>query len=475
MNNGILLVPAKTQHLTGRDRRFQPAPAAIIPTPTPRRAFEVGRAAQCIVNRLVDAVTLDHEFLVQALRSTCAVDEFTNEIFKVYMAARESTNGISQYGPTALRAHVLRNDFMLHLGANKELAFQDAEIHNVEINTIAAGFATLSTRLVEAMRMLEAPEVASRIPENNALAGVVDGFKAALDAYVTAGRRRTSNPLAAVMMVQPGERNICDQRGLEVELRRRHGHRMARVTLEEAAQRFTYMADGTLLYTGVDGLQLEVGLVYYRSGYSPDDYPTPACWEARLNIETSAAVKVPNAAAHLVGTKKMQQVLAQPGILEKFLSAAEATTLAKTFTRFYSLDAADYATPAALEAVLEQEIYAHPDDWVLKPQREGGGNNYYGADAVQRLRAMSPEKRAGFILMARIHAPILQTSALAEQCGHDTFASVTEFGFYGVFVANGATELVNTQPGYLMRTKPASSLETGVAAGFGLIDVPLFV
>ena len=45
-----------------------------------------------------------------------------------------------------------------------------------------------------------------------------------------------------------------------------------------------------------------------------------------------------------------------------------------------------------------------PDDFVLKPQREGGGNNLYG-EALQR-RIADPKGLAAYILMQRIRPPI---------------------------------------------------------------------
>ncbi len=41
-----------------------------------------------------------------------------------------------------------------------------------------------------------------------------------------------------------------------------------------------------------DGSPIEVAVAYYRSGYTPIDYPTEAHWAARLLVERSRAVKV---------------------------------------------------------------------------------------------------------------------------------------------------------------------------------------
>jgi glutathione synthase len=57
-------------------------------------------------------------------------------------------------------------------------------------------------------------------------------------------------------------------------------------------------------------------VVYFRAGYSPDDYPTEAEWDARLLIEQSSAIKAPSIGYHLAGTKRVQQRLAEPNIIE---------------------------------------------------------------------------------------------------------------------------------------------------------------
>lgn len=54
---------------------------------------------------------------------------------------------------------------------------------------------------------------------------------------------------------------------------------------------------------------------------------------------------------------------------------------------------------------------AAPDDFVLKPQREGGGNNLYGAELAARLAQR--EGLAAFILMQRIRPPVNMCASLA--------------------------------------------------------------
>ncbi|KAL0815317.1 hypothetical protein Bca101_071761 [Brassica carinata] len=49
-----------------------------------------------------------------------------------------------------------------------------------------------------------------------------------------------------------------------------------------------------------------------------DHFPSESEWNARLLIEQSSAVKCPSIAYQLAGTKKIQQELAKPGVLESY-------------------------------------------------------------------------------------------------------------------------------------------------------------
>lgn len=63
-------------------------------------------------------------------------------------------------------------------------------------------------------------------------------------------------------------------------------------------------------------------------------------WEARLLLERSCAVKCPDIATQLAGTKKVQQQLSRAGVLEVLLPGQpEAVArLRATFAGLYSLD-----------------------------------------------------------------------------------------------------------------------------------------
>lgn len=101
-------------------------------------------------------------------------------------------------------------------------------------------------------------------------------------------------------------------------------------------------------------------------------------------IERSTAIKCPSIYYHLAGTKKVQQALARPEMLKRFVSDDSKISLIEgIFTGLYSLDMNEEGE-AAVKMVLD-----NPEKYVLKPQREGGGNNVYGSDIPMALSVSS--------------------------------------------------------------------------------------
>jgi glutathione synthase len=137
------------------------------------------------------------------------------------------------------------------------------------------------------------------------------------------------------MIVQPGERNSIDQRWLQYELWEQHRIKFIRKSLAEIEEHAILdESTGSLI---ID--ELELAVAYFRAGYTPNDYPTEKEWAGRLKLERSLAIKCPNIAYHLAGTKKIQQVLYDRVVLDKYLpEKEEADKVFASFTDQYSLD-----------------------------------------------------------------------------------------------------------------------------------------
>ena len=167
-----------------------------------------------------------------------------------------------------------------------------------------------------------------------------------------------------------------------------------------------------------------------RCGYHPDQYPTEREWEARLMMERSKAIKSPSINYHLAGTKKVQQELAKPGMVERFLGdKVQIDAVREIFTGLYTLDRDELGDKHFEEAI------ANPTKFVLKPQREGGGNNVYGDDIKPFLENIrDSDEREAFILMDRIHPPVTKNYMVRPGHGPKMVDVISELGIFGYVI-----------------------------------------
>ncbi|KAE8448445.1 hypothetical protein EG329_009510 [Mollisiaceae sp. DMI_Dod_QoI] len=454
------------------------APVTLFPSPFPGVCFEQARSIQKAYNNLYAAIAQDEDFLKDIVQEIIEVDEFIAELWQVHLKVREE--GYSQN----LSLGLFRSDYMVHQ-ATTDVA---PTIKQVEFNTIASSFGGLSTQTSKMHRflvkneypLLEKPLLIGDIdlPQNNSARSLASGILAAFEAY-----KSSAEPLydpCVIFLVQEPERNIFDQRHVEYELQEHKStvpvfrlpfaEILSRTSIAETPKR-------QLLYHLPSNPKkvFEAAVVYFRAGYGPGDYPDSNAWKARLQIERSHAIKCPTILTQLAGAKKVQQVLATPtspstpSILNRFIKNGpkEIKELEKTFTNIFPLD----ESPAGLEARKLAMDAESCKGYVLKPQREGGGNNTYRSAIPSFLKSLPETHWKSYILMEIIAPPpvhniILRNGAL-EQGG-----VICELGIYGTCVWNQATKEVlhNEEAGYLLRTKGDKSEEGGVAAGFGSMD-----
>lgn len=295
------------------------------------------------------------------------------------------------------------------------------------------------------------------IPVSQSLDGLADGLASIHQAYLQTSDAK--DPVV-LMIVQPGERNVFDQRHLEYSILERYGIQSHRVTLTDARDQLVKEELTGKLFIKHTGQ--EVSTVYYRSAYAPTDYPTDKEWDARYFLEDSHAIKCPSVLTQLAGAKKVQQLLFDRAIAKSVapeLTDSDLERLEKTYVGLYALeDAVDKAL-------------AEPKKYVVKPQREGGGNNIYKDKIPGFLENLPKEQLAAYILMELIEPEQSRNAILREGSVH-TGEIVSELGVFGsvLWDTKSGAALVNDAPGWLLRTKLESSDEGGVAAGFGCID-----
>ncbi|KAI7877917.1 glutathione synthase [Lichtheimia hyalospora FSU 10163] len=454
--HGLVVRPTidKQQHFKNQSAVTH-APFALYPTPFPRGEFEKAKGLQQPWNTLIHQLSLDDALIKKAMSSLKGVDDFMEKLYDIYLKTQEE--GVVQRASLGIH----RCDYLLHSTSDAE----SARIQQVEFNTIAASFGSLSTwtsrlhrYLVEATEKYAQGAISiDQLPENRSVECLASGIASAWKLY--------GNPQAHVLMVcQPGERNAFDQRWIEFTLLESHGIRLLRRTLEEIDNNATLHPKTKALL--IDGH--EIAVTYYRAGYAPEDYPSEKEWKARLTVERSLSIKCPTVPYQLVGAKKVQQMLTIPGVLEQYVDVYTADLLRESFTGLYPLDSSEEGQRAYKMALDE------PERFVMKPQREGGGNNIYGNDIPSILQKLSPEERNAYILMELIRSPPLQNLMVRE--GELIEGDVaSELGIYGIYLNDGDKAMVNEIGGHLLRTKAHATHEGGVAAGFAVIDSPLLI
>ncbi|XP_018352084.1 PREDICTED: glutathione synthetase, chloroplastic-like isoform X2 [Trachymyrmex septentrionalis] len=239
------------------------------------------------------------------------------------------------------------------------------------------------------------------LPENNALQTLCSSFIEAWNLY--------GNPQAVILFViEDTTYNICDQRFHEYEIRKQNSD--IKVIRRNLTQLVTTARLGPNMELVVGSYV--VAVVYYRCGYEPGQYHTQKEWDVRLLIERSLAIKCPSIQYHLAGTKKVQQTLAKPGMVARFLKDEKtAAKVKEVFTGLYPLDFDEFGNVAVDMGI------SNPHRFVLKPQREGGCNNLYGTDIKNFLESVkSKQNRVAWILMDRIYPPVHRNYVV--KCGN---------------------------------------------------------
>ncbi|CAI2185452.1 11833_t:CDS:2 [Funneliformis geosporum] len=416
LSHGLVIRPPNNLALSNNSSVMH-APISLFPSPFPKKTFYQAIELQPVFNLLFHKLSRNHEFITKVIEEVTKVDDFIDKLYKIYLKVKEE--GIVQ--PISLGLH--RSDYLLHVPQDAT----EANVLQVEFNTISSSFSSLSfltgelhRYLLESTKYFNSSELLkiNSLPLNDAMTSLPKGIAKAHELY--------GSPNHKVHIIRKTLAEIDQQGKLDPETR-------------------ALIIDDK-----------EISVTYFRSGYAPELHPTKKEWDARLLIERSKSIKCPTVAYQLVGTKKVQQVLAMPGVLEK-----------ASFAGLYPLDSSSEGE-AAVKLAME-----NPERFVMKPQREGGGNNIYTKDIPPKLSEISTSDRSSYILMYLIQPPsmrniILRQGELVEG------EMISELGIYGVFIGNEDV-IINEVGGHLLRTKGRETNEGGVATGFAVIDSPLLV
>lgn len=415
-------------------------PCSLTPWKADRDFVREAEETTSLYTELYHAVANDDDFLHRELEQARAADPFIENLFRA--KEKELAGKPSLY--------LNRNDSMPALQSDGGVWPKQ-----VEMNLMASALGEASS-VVWRMHRFVGQHLGLELKENwpgkNLAGAIAEGYK------------NLNGDGIVLLLIPNGEVSVFDQRILEARLVEEHGLKTKRASLEELGARGE-LRGGDLYLDG-----LKVSIAYFRTGYAPFHYSNDDAWKARHLIETSSAVSIPSARTQLANTKLIQLVLSHEKTLERFAPSQVARRLAATCVAFTKLDD-PYQAADGSEALGREVALRNPDDWVLKPHREGGGNNFFGDQLVEQLNTMSASERAAYILMEKIRQPAFDSVRLLD--GEATACRcVTELGFFSTAYFDPGAErprFLKTD-GYLLRTKDESTDEGLVLGGFSFLD-----
>lgn len=457
LSNGLVMYPPNFELF-----QVNVAPITLFPTPILKSSFEQAIKVQTLYNELyINLITKRKEWLIDILKNLAEFDpDFSGKLFDIYQ--KSIADGVLQ----PLSLGIFRSDYMVDSSAQ--------QIKQIEFNTVSVSFGGLSTKIGQLQSFLNSSGFYDdkynfkyygndELPISTSVSDIAQGLA---DGNFYYNGEVENTDTIVLFVVQPNERNCFDQRIIEYELLRKHGIRSFRVTLEDVDEVITNNNGKLYVKSTMD----EISVVYYRSGYGPGDYDSDPqkTWNARLFLEKSHAIKCPSILTQLSGSKKIQQLLTDETVIKQILpniANDELQSLLSTFVRILPFDDTQQGQEAAKLAFQE------PEKFVLKPQREGGGNNIYKLDIPEFLNKISKKDWGAYILMELINPQTFQNKILRNgQVYHENI--VSELGVFGTIVFDEQTGAIkcNKNAGWLLRSKFETSDEGGVAAGFGCVD-----
>ncbi|SCU84793.1 LANO_0C02410g1_1 [Lachancea nothofagi CBS 11611] len=449
--NGLIMYPPGFNVAQG-----MLAPTTLYPTPFPRESFEQAKSVQVLYNELYAKISQNQDlWLSSHIKELAQFDpEFTGKLWDLYLKAQDI--GICQ----SMTLGVFRSDYLLDS--------ESLEVKQVEFNTVSVSFGGLSTKVGQLHNFLNdsgkySKDSGSKFYEQDIpVSSSADLLAKGLSEAVRNFKTEEKHTLVA-FIVQENERNVFDQRILEYNLLDKYGIKSVRISIQEVHIKTSIHAETKRLYYEHTGE--EISVVYFRAGYSPQDFLNNQDWQNRLLLETSYAIKAPNILTQLAGSKKIQQILTDDSILKQFIDDSDVRKkLGDSFVKIHPMDNSD----AGLKA--KKMAMETPNNFVLKPQREGGGNNIYKADIPPFLNSIPEQDWSGYILMELIKPEPTTKNIVVRGDQFSQEPILSELGTFGYILFDANKIYLNEYAGWLLRSKSSSSDEGGVAAGFGCVD-----
>uniref|UniRef100_A0A914HU10 Glutathione synthetase n=1 Tax=Globodera rostochiensis TaxID=31243 RepID=A0A914HU10_GLORO len=447
-----------------------PPPITLLPSPFPLELYEQAVDVQQQLSELYFRIASDHQFLMDSFKDVIKTDPFMARLVQIAKLVHDE--GVHQ--PLAMQLQ--RSDYMVQLEPlDGTLALKQVEVNIGPLGGpgFATGISKLHRKMLDKVAIVREGRLAMLA---NAFAPV-DRSRQGLAYALYESWKLFGDPKAILLFLgTPGILHFEQLQFFQFEvekLGKKDGHlvKVLSLTFVEASKRMSLDETGDFsLY--IDGTK-RVALVQITDGNVPDEFPTEREWTARTMMERSTAILSPNIRFQLSCTKKIQQLLAKPGMLERFIpnnNSKLMDQLRSTFTGLWGLEEDDQATEEVIEAAIRS-----PGNYVLKAQLESGLGNFFDEEVAEMLQKLSKQDRAAYILQQRINPLVVKNFMMRQMKPAQMEDVVSEMGIYASLIGNQFTGQIlhNSVAGYTIRSKPSKLNQGGVDSGGGTVDSAL--
>ena len=432
-------------------------PIMLTPSPIPKNIYEKIFFYQIAFNKIIDKLSNDQNFLEEILTPISEKDSFVKKNLEI------SKKLVNYEHKQKIKLGIFRNDYLF----DKKQNF----LFFTEYNTIASSMGTFSDKMKKFYSYFSQKytEIFKKYSEKEIpLEGFnnIEKFAESIYEAIKLAFPQQYKESIIVFIIQKKETNIFDQYSLSDELYNKYKITSKRITLEEIKAKCNQDENGNLTLDN----QL-ISLFYFRAGYTENDYPNEESWLGRELIELSTAIKVPDINTFLTTFKIFQYELSKPQILMRYChSELIINDILRFFGGIYNIR--DMSSEKVKE--LFSKIKAEPTKYILKPMKEGGGNNITG----DKLKDIIPEEDSEI-------SDLIKNSVIVEKIEsyeHEGLVirnekltvqnSISEFSIYGIILTNENKLIINKSVSFLVRTKDKESIEGGIIEGAGAIDIP---
>jgi glutathione synthase len=148
----------------------------------------------------------------------------------------------------------------------------------------------------------------------------------------------------------------------------------------------------------------------------------------------------------------------------------------KLFKKNWSMG--DFGKEGAEVNEVYKDAVENPEMYVLKPQKEGGGNNLYGDDVKTKLLDLSDPNLSSYIIQPRVYPPLIKSYHVTKGKVREV-QGYTELGMASCIfteLKNGENQVVDEwMIGMFCHNKDGSLPEADISRGTAALDYPILV